>query len=985
MRGIGRKRGKEHRIETFEPLNVLRQTRGLQGFRDEQLEHIANELRLVRYPDGHIFLKDFRDNIEAPMRVIVQGQVFWNAIANPDTAGAPTLDAGSIFGLGSVNTWARRQTKWRRMCGEDNPGFAAESHDDVWVLELPIESYHRAFAHPASHSVVSRLIGIYAARPYGPKLVRALRGTPEFSRVCPMHLSRVVESGVLERWWLDKPISISGKRKQMALRYVVSGQVRVTHEGRGMTSTYGNGELIPMPEIFSEEAPRRTFMAVGERPAEVVRIRRVSLDFTIRTCPGFARSLGPKTLESWIGEPSDQEPPYPVIASGEMTLVLADPKAEPLPLAQMIELLGQAMHEHLDDRETIVSLIPERLGQAPRCSPYGVPQTLVVPEGPGLRESVHSQLVNLAEHWGVLFDQILIDPSELRLDHESRLELMRAMVDLPCPSQISYLIESPEDWADLPERIGVVAGVHILPTVLLGPKPARLDIAKRFDTVKRNLGKHGIEGTLRRLRGAPQRRQRSWGEHALHVSGQLLDMPWSYPKPWPLEAIRLRLSDEVLAVLRACERPVDLHDVPLDTELVEPLREGFERWARAVTWRRVGIGIGGAGAQSYAAIPLIRRLRRAGIPIDVLSGSSTGAFISCFYSAYGDEGLELMIKQRYTFFAALVVDPYTVGVWELLLTALLEGVDLNDLELTVIAVAARAADGETVYLTSSLASRACKASGSVPPQVPIYIRNQRLLDGALTVDVPTAILTAAGAELIAGVQPYPRVNPLPIDNRNIYKPRFLRNLDSFNPLMRSLEFYRSLMMVVRQAARGDEPNADVIYEATTESSHAFAFYQGARVVEDAAKSASLDLAFEGIEAEWRRLKMRSPGRVLLNPDSGKFLLGNSTLIQLEGFVDSATGEIPQYARAIVRRIAAFMTRHAEFDLRAWLYVPPRESQDKVVRWRELLDQTMCAELDRSFELEVISHPKYRQVFLELGVKPREDEPEAPPRLYSVSD
>ena len=66
--------------------------------------------------------------------------------------------------------------------------------------------------------------------------------------------------------------------------------------------------------------------------------------------------------------------------------------------------------------------------------------------------------------------------------------------------------------------------------------------------------------------------------------------------------------------------------------------------------------------------------------------------------------------------------------------------DLDDLEMPVIAVAARASDGETAYLTSSLAGRACMASGSLPPMVPTYVRNRRLLDMVIAARRPPVIL-----------------------------------------------------------------------------------------------------------------------------------------------------------------------------------------------------------------------------------------------------
>ncbi|MCA9698935.1 MAG: hypothetical protein KC431_15530, partial [Myxococcales bacterium] len=623
----------------IDPLAALRHSRGLQHLTDEELAPLARELQPVRYDSGTTFFKQFEANHDAPLRVLLQGQLFWTPIANVETAGAPTLDAGALFGLSSINAWARKHPSWSVLAVDEHPGFLAEANDELWALELPLNSYHRAFARPESKRLITRLIGLYGARPDAPKVVRALRRTPEFSRACPMHVSRVVEGGVLERWLPDKPILADGSSEHMALRYVVSGKVRVIDEHDGQSTVVGANELIPHRAIFSDRGPARTFIAI-DGPAEVIRIRRQTLDFTIRTTPGFARTLGPATLGSWLRDSAGYERSYPIIASGEMTLVLADPTVDPLPLSALCALLAEAANEHLDDRTTVVKLVPAGPEVAPRSSPFGVPEILPVAKEGDFAAAVRETIIDLAHQWGLLFDHIILDPSPLALTPKERLALMRAMVDLPCPSQISYLVANPEHWADLPRRIGVASGVSILPTAMLGPRPHWLDLETMrgwMSDVAQGRWRPGGEQDIPGGAGV----RRSPTAQAAHVVGQLFGVPSSYPIPWPLDAVRMRLGDDVLVRLRAAQRVTEsamltIDGIDLEAEQAEQLRECMRRWARAVTWRRVGLGIGGAGSQSYVAIPFIRRLREVGIPLDVISGSSTGAFIGAFYSALGD-------------------------------------------------------------------------------------------------------------------------------------------------------------------------------------------------------------------------------------------------------------------------------------------------------------------------------------------------------------
>src|SRR5262249_21784913 len=68
-------------------------------------------------------------------------------------------------------------------------------------------------------------------------------------------------------------------------------------------------------------------------------------------------------------------------------------------------------------------------------------------------------------------------------------------------------------------------------------------------------------------------------------------------------------------------------------------RATAERWARAVTNRRVGVALSGGGACAYRTLPLLRALAAAGVPLDVVSGVSGGALMGAYLCAGGVAGL----------------------------------------------------------------------------------------------------------------------------------------------------------------------------------------------------------------------------------------------------------------------------------------------------------------------------------------------------------
>ncbi|KAK3076584.1 phosphatidylcholine and lysophosphatidylcholine phospholipase, partial [Coniosporium uncinatum] len=63
-----------------------------------------------------------------------------------------------------------------------------------------------------------------------------------------------------------------------------------------------------------------------------------------------------------------------------------------------------------------------------------------------------------------------------------------------------------------------------------------------------------------------------------------------------------------------------------------PLKGDFHRLARRLCGKSVGLVLGGGGARGIAHVGIIRALEEAGIPIDIVGGTSIGAFIGALYA-----------------------------------------------------------------------------------------------------------------------------------------------------------------------------------------------------------------------------------------------------------------------------------------------------------------------------------------------------------------
>lgn len=67
-----------------------------------------------------------------------------------------------------------------------------------------------------------------------------------------------------------------------------------------------------------------------------------------------------------------------------------------------------------------------------------------------------------------------------------------------------------------------------------------------------------------------------------------------------------------------------------------PIKSDFHRIARRLCGKSIGLVLGGGGARGIAHLGVIRALEEAGIPIDIIGGTSIGAFVGALYSRDAD-------------------------------------------------------------------------------------------------------------------------------------------------------------------------------------------------------------------------------------------------------------------------------------------------------------------------------------------------------------
>jgi NTE family protein len=172
---------------------------------------------------------------------------------------------------------------------------------------------------------------------------------------------------------------------------------------------------------------------------------------------------------------------------------------------------------------------------------------------------------------------------------------------------------------------------------------------------------------------------------------------------------------------------------------------------------RVGLALAGGFARGIAHIGVLRVLREAGIPVDVVAGTSVGGLIGAAYCAGTSlEKMEAIARTtNFTDFGRWT--PSWLGLatnqrLEQYLNRLTPAKRFEDLEKPLALAATDINAGLTVYYHAGPLGPPLRASCAYPGLfVPIHYEGRTLVDGFLTALVPIEGALLLGAELIIAV------------------------------------------------------------------------------------------------------------------------------------------------------------------------------------------------------------------------------------------
>lgn len=194
---------------------------------------------------------------------------------------------------------------------------------------------------------------------------------------------------------------------------------------------------------------------------------------------------------------------------------------------------------------------------------------------------------------------------------------------------------------------------------------------------------------------------------------------------------------------------------------VRPVRRTAVRGGRVLFEGRprmkVGLALGAGSARGLAHIGVLQVLEEAGIPIDVVAGSSAGALVGGIYCACGDlhmmERLATRIKWDHLLDFCFPRMGLIAGDRFLrFLAVLTQDKSFDDLSTPFAATAVDLETGEEVLLREGKLALAIRASVSIPGiVVPLRVGRRLLVDGAVLNRVPVREAREMGADYVIAV------------------------------------------------------------------------------------------------------------------------------------------------------------------------------------------------------------------------------------------
>ena len=257
---------------------------------------------------------------------------------------------------------------------------------------------------------------------------------------------------------------------------------------------------------------------------------------------------------------------------------------------------------------------------------------------------------------------------------------------------------------------------------------------------------------------------------------------------------------------------------------------------------KVGLALGSGAARGIAHIGVIKALREANIPIDMIAGTSMGSIVGACYAADAQISVleEIAVTSNLRKLTGLLDPKFAFirsgilhgGRVENFLKSIIGDIDFKDMAIPFSAVATDIKTGNDVIINRGSLIKAVRASISIPGVfVPVNYDGRYLVDGGTTNPVPADVARFMGATFVIAVNvlndPKKRKHLGLTGDKKSSKPPSM-----FNTLI------QSIYIMEYGITRTSILKADIIIEPDVSNIEAYEFYRGTEAIEAGYKAAA---------------------------------------------------------------------------------------------------------------------------------------------------
>lgn len=196
-----------------------------------------------------------------------------------------------------------------------------------------------------------------------------------------------------------------------------------------------------------------------------------------------------------------------------------------------------------------------------------------------------------------------------------------------------------------------------------------------------------------------------------------------------------------------------------DVWLVSEVEENLARIARRLTGRTIGLALSSGGSRGLAHIGVIKVLLEEKIPVDLVAGTSAGAWFSAFYALGWDWPRFARFTEEIKSFNRFPnwdfnIPPRTAILKgrlarDKIISRSVEGRTFAEVKTPLYIVAADIFTGEEVVFDSGSLADAIRSSLSLPVIVdPWHYQGRFLVDGGIVNPLPASVLRERGADIV---------------------------------------------------------------------------------------------------------------------------------------------------------------------------------------------------------------------------------------------